>query len=442
MSANKKFVTLQKNNNQIKVDMMKTKKTIKTVAAMLTTALLLVACDKAEPSRSYFIQLQKPRTGDSYMGVRYANEISDSVVFYSSTSWAITAYMGAATWLKFNGEMSGKGEQLVKLGVTMEPNKTGSMREAYYRASITGTDEEAYATFAFQQLATRIDGTMGNAPLVKQIDGSDGSRIDIDWDEMSRPTHITMKAGLKDLDMGITYREQSSGSVEVTFNTNKNIFVYGDTTYSVNNLTTTGLMEDSRFNGTKNVILIPRLFTGFEKTGDASMQKQAFDGKSEYASVRNEGGYSAFGDGLYNVSFENALMVRMLLGGFTTIYGVYYNGKFQLYADEEHRADSIAVVRISSNGNSRYEKYDLEYSNIDGRSTSVDVNQLIEGVEQCDPLMLLSFFKLARQTSVIKKATGRYNTYTVDAKTRSDGSVESMTVKDKNGKEIVYTLRY
>ena len=100
------------------------------------------------------------------------------------------------------------------------------------------------------------------------------------------------------------------------------------------------------------------------------------------------------------------------------------------------------MVRTFSNGSRQYEKYDLEYSNIDARGTSVDVNQLIEGVEQCDPLMLLSFFKLARQTSVIKKATGRYNTYTVDAKARPDGAVESMTVTDKNGKSVVYTMKY
>ena len=421
---------------------MKTTKTIKTLTGALTAAVLLAACDKAEPSKSYFIQLQKPRTGDSYMGVKYANETEDSLAFYSSGSWALSAYMGTSPWVQFNGPTSGKGEQFVKMGVTLEPNTTGKMREAYYRVSLTGTDEEAYATFAYQQLATRLDGTMGNAPLVKQIEGSDGSLINIAWDEMSRPTHITMKGGQKDLEMGISYAEQSNGTMTVTFNTLKNVFAYSDTTYTVNDLTMRGQMEDSRFNGIKNVILIPHLFVGFENTGEATMHKQALSGKSEYASVRHEGAYAAFSDGLYNISLENALMVNMVMGRFITTYGVYYNGKYQLYADEAHRADSIAVVRTFSNGSRQYEKYDLEYSNIDARGTSVDVNQLIEGVEQCDPLMLLSFFKLARQTSVIKKATGRYNTYTVDAKARPDGAVESMTVTDKNGKSVVYTMKY
>ena len=56
--------------------------------------------------------------------------------------------------------------------------------------------------------------------------------------------------------------------------------------------------------------------------------------------------------------------------------------------------------------------------------------------------MLLSFFKLARQTSVISKATGRYNTYTVDTKTRSDGAVEKLTVTDKNRNAITYSFSY
>ena len=121
---------------------MKTTKTIKTLTGALTAALLLAACDKAEPSKSYFIQLQKPRTGDSYMGVKYANETEDSLAFYSSGSWALSAYMGTSPWVQFNGPTSGKGEQFVKMGVTLEPNTTGKMREAYYRVSLTGTDEE------------------------------------------------------------------------------------------------------------------------------------------------------------------------------------------------------------------------------------------------------------------------------------------------------------
>lgn len=415
----------------------------KTLAALLTATLLLVGCDPIEPSGNYYVLINKPMTGNSNISIRYANETADSLVFFCTDTWALASYQSTAPWLKINGATSGFGAQIVKYGVTMEPNTTGQMREAYYRISLTGTTEDAYAMFAYQQLGTRIDGTLGGAPLVKQIEGSDGSTININWDDHSRPTHITMKAGKRDLDMAIAYEpENSDGVIKATFTTNKNIFAFNDTIYTINDLKMTGNFEDTQFNGTKSSILMPRMFCSFESTAKVSMHERASSGYETYANVDHKATYASFSDGLYGISFENALMVNNLLGNFVTSYGIYYGGKYQLYADEKHTADSIAVVRAFPGQKSNYETYKLEYSSIDGRATSVDVNQLIEGVEKCDPFMLLSFFKLARQTSVISKATGRYNTYTVDTKTRSDGAVEKLTVTDKNGNAITYSFSY
>ena len=412
---------------------------------LLAAALLLVACKSDEPSGSYYIQMLKPITGNAYVSVKYANETTDSLVFYSSSSWALAPYQSVAPWLTIDGQSTGSGPMEVKRKITMEPNTTGDVREAYYRISVTNTSEEAYTTFAVQQMATRVDGTLGNAPLVKQIDGSDGSSISISYDNFSRPTHISQKGTTTEIDMVINYQDigGENNVVEATFNMAKQNFVYKDTTYSVSNLTAKGRFYDQRFAGMKNYVLMPRMFSNFETTSDASMHRQTSNGFDDYTPVKREGSYAAFSvDGYYNTSFENALMVNSLLGRFVTTYGVYYNGKYQLYADQKHTADSIAVVRQFSDTQRRYETYKLEYSSIDARRTSVDVNQLIEGVDQCDPFMLLSFFKLARQSSVISKATGRFNTYTVSAKTRQDLAVESMTVTDKNGQTVTYTFTY
>lgn len=420
-------------------------KKFKTFAAMLAAAALFASCSDSESNASYYIQLLKPRTGDTYISVRYANETADSLVFYSSSSWAISPYMNSAPWLKFSGPLSGNASQIVRYGVEMEPNTTGQVREAFYRISITNTSKDAYNTIAFQQMATRIDGTLGNAPLVKQISGSDGSLISIDYDAMSRPTHIALKGQKTELDMTIGYEKRggTDNTTVATFTTNKHVFAYNDTTYTLNNLTTTGEFEDQSFAGVRNWVLMPQMFTSFKSADNASMRKQTSSGFDNYMPITHEGSYAAFSpDGLYGTSYENALMVNNVLGRFSTTYGVYYNSKCQLYADEKHTADSIAVVRLYSDYKRHYETYKLEFADIDARMNSVDVNQLIEGVDQCDPYMLLSFFKLARQTSVISKATGRYNTYTVATKQRLDKSVESMTVTDQHGNAITYTFSY
>ena len=75
--------------------------------------------------------------------------------------------------------------------------------------------------------------------------------------------------------------------------------------------------------------------------------------------------------------------------------------------------------------------------------TSVDVNQLIGGVANCDPYLLLSFYKLARQTSVVAKAEGKKGTtYTVSTETNANGSVRTMAVTDHMGNKITYTFEY
>ena len=94
-------------------------------------------------------------------------------------------------------------------------------------------------------------------------------------------------------------------------------------------------------------------------------------------------------------------MVKNTIGNkFAQAIGVYYNGKSKLDVDSIYKADSIGVERIYSDHKHKSEMYKLSFSNISNRMTTVDANQLMEGVANCDPYLLLSFYKLARQSYV------------------------------------------
>ena len=86
-------------------------------------------------------------------------------------------------------------------------------------------------------------------------------------------------------------------------------------------------------------------------------------------------------------------------------------------------------------------KLGFEYAQKDNRRQSVDVNQLLLGVEECDPYLLLSLYRYCRNTSIVSRARGSKDDISVEAELNSDQSVSRLTVA--NGKEtIVYTFEY
>ena len=94
--------------------------------------LFVTACDKAEPYTQYSISLLKPATGNLPMSFLYANQTSDSLVFYSSEAWEIEN-MNSGSWVTINGEKSGKGMAIIRYGVTFQPNTTREARAAVFR---------------------------------------------------------------------------------------------------------------------------------------------------------------------------------------------------------------------------------------------------------------------------------------------------------------------
>ena len=398
---------------------------------------LLVACEKAEPLTQYVISVQKPMTGEIPLSCIYANQTQDSLVFYSNRPWEITTYTGDDSWIDIHGERSGKAYTTSHYGVTFTPNHTGKARYTAFRITDSEKPDKAYASFAYQQYATHIDGSLGNAPLVKSVTGSDGSRIDMTYDDDARPTTLSMNKGGTERLLQLSYddRERTVQVVETSQ------FVYRDTTYLINNAILEGEYQQLSFAGVDNNFYDPYCLMGMNTHNTITM-RQIVDGDiKRTVNANHVAEYRAFYmNEVYPVTFENAFKVLDQCGDFYTQYGIYYNGS--LVIDDSHVADSMAVYRHYPDNRNVYETYQLSYSNVGNCATNIDVNHLIEGVENSNPFMLLSMFKMARFTQVISEAKGRYNSYRVETTTNSDSSIKTMTVHDQMGNAVIYNFAY
>ena len=412
-------------------------KIIKTIFAALSVAALVASCDKAEPTSIYRIEILSPATGEIPVRYLYANSGSDSLKFVSYCPWKIELKGGDNSFVTINGKQEGVKNVIVKYGVDFAENTTGKSRYANYQIIDSEDASRARATFQYVQYATRQDGSLGTAAEVKNISGSDGSNIDITYDRQHRPLTISMQAGQMKRTMEFTYNDIDG---IVTAKQTEYEFAYRDTVFKFNNVELKGTIADRYFPNQNSYIYQPRMLMNME-SGDVTMTNTAL---GIMVSAKQTMGYKAFANNGYEYSYANGFMVNNTIGDkFVQAYGFYYNSKGSLEPDGLHTADSIGVERIYSDHSHKAEMYKLEYSSVDNRKTSVDVNQLIEGVENCDPYMLLSFYKLARQTSVISKATGNKGTaYTITTTTNADGSVKTMQVANGNGGAITYTFGY
>ena len=96
-------------------------------------------------------------------------------------------------------------------------------------------------------------------------------------------------------------------------------------------------------------------------------------------------------------------------------------------------------------GGQRVGNLELTYSANDNRCQSIDANQLVRGVEECDPYLLASLFRYTRSTSILKKAKGKQGEenveYNVSTTLNNDKSIHTMTVS-KGAESITYTFNY
>ena len=129
----------------------------------------------------------------------------------------------------------------------------------------------------------------------------------------------------------------------------------------------------------------------------------------------------------------------------------YLIGGKDLSPDSLHTADSLVYLcrwNVPPAGSTTVpeqtvERYKMEYSQIDNRYQTVDVNQLLLGMENCEPLQLLSMFRLCRSTSIVKRATSGSDVIDVTTELNADHSVKRMVVKDsRKGSEVTYDFEY
>ena len=412
-------------------------KIIKTIFAAMAAVALVASCEKQEPSSFYSIQVALPHTGNYPIGYKYANEYSDSLKFLSYSPWKIEQTEGDEGFVTINGQTSGKGNMIVSYGVTLSENTTGKSRFATYQIVDSEDASRAKATLRYVQFATRQDGALGNAAEVKNISGSDGSNIDITYDLRHRPLTISMSAG--DMKREITFAYDDNDNT-VTATQSKYEFSYADTLFTYNNVKLNGSYMDRFLPNVNNYIYQPRMLMTLD-SNEASLVNTFNDTRSN---TKQAMAYQAFSNNGYEYSFANGFMVKNSIGNkFAQAIGVYYNGKSKLDVDSIYKADSIGVERIYSDHKHKSEMYKLSFSNISNRMTTVDANQLMEGVANCDPYLLLSFYKLARQSYILAKAEGKKGArYTFDTKANADGSIKTLAVTDANGNKITYTFSY
>lgn len=412
-------------------------KIIKTIFAAMAAVALVASCEKQEPSSFYSIQVALPHTGNYPIGYKYANEYSDSLKFLSYSPWKIEQTEGDEGFVTINGQTSGKGNMIVSYGVTLSENTTGKSRFATYQIVDSEDASRAKASLRYVQFATRQDGALGNAAEVKNISGSDGSNIDITYDNRHRPLSISMSAG--DMKREITFAYDDYENT-VTATQSKYEFSYADTLFTYNNVKLNGSYEDCFLPNVNSYIYQPRLLMTLNSSETALVN--TFNDTRNY--IKQTMAYQAFSNNGIEYSFANGFMVKNSIGNkFAQAIGVYYNGNSNLDVDNIYKADSIGVERVYSDNKHKSEMYKLSFSNISNRMTTVDANQLMEGVANCDPYLLLSFYKLARQSYVFSKAEGKKGArYTFDTKANADGSIKTLAVTDINGNKITYTFSY
>lgn len=129
------------------------------------------------------------------------------------------------------------------------------------------------------------------------------------------------------------------------------------------------------------------------------------------------------------------------LGGERTAHAMLLV-KQNLSPDSEHTADSLRYIHIYTDGSQYLEKMKLNYSDKSNRSQSVDANQLLLGVRECNPYMLLSLYRYARNSKMISKAETETGDFAVETTHNQDKSVKTMTVTDKKGNKTTYTFSY
>ena len=373
-------------------------KTIKALLVSAAAATLTTSCLNNDDPYSAGFVFQYPHYANN---VLYANNTTESIVMGSYGNWQLA---GATTWCKPSVN-SGRADSIYHITVTFTENTTGSERVAYLRFTDTQHPDEGRTTLLYNQFSTRGDGSLGSAPQVKAISGSDGSLFEFAYDLHHRPTSLRISKN------GTALR-----SLKLTFND-------ADSTMTVQD-------GEGELKGKY----------------DKSYQADRLTGRTDTVGYYSQ--YTIYG----TLAHEQAFNVEHHhVGRQNTYYAIRLGGQ-SLHADSLHCADSLRVGRQLNNG-TEVLGYKMYYSAADNRCQTTDANQLVFGAEQCDPYQLLSLFRHARNTSIVSRMESNTDSYDVEATLNADKSVNQLTVTyrtaafslddpDANVKTVTYTFEY
>lgn len=364
-------------------------KTIKTfLLAMI--CISMAACMSNDDS----YQAGFPMLATKY-AYRYANNTSDTLFVQSYGSWSITRTSAGGEWCTPT-IMQGGGYTTYGIVLNFSQNETGSQRSASFRISDKEHAEDAYVDFNITQQATRGDGSLGNARLVKSVTGSDNSLIDISYDEACRP---------------LTFQLSKDNSV-LTYIT----FSYNDKTGV---MTATSNNQQLTASCKNDYQPISKLSSANETV--AYLEQDYFNLTSNHYAFNIE---HRKGDGSYD-GYSYLLLDRSTLA-----------------PDKLHNADSLCYTRGKNEAIIETLRMKPSYSQYDNRCQSLDVNQLLLGVERCNPYMLLSLFRTARNTSIfdVVKVNGGSD-IKFSTTLNNDKSVKELAVS-QGSDTITYTFEY
>lgn len=363
---------------------MTTKKTY--LLAVMAMVMLLASCWEDDSYQAGFPELS---TKSSYY---YANNTHDTLYVTGYGAWQITAQESNG-WCNFN-QTSGKGMISYSIGVNFSENTTGKARYAYFDI-FDVAHPDTRCTFVQRQLATRGDGALGNAAMVKAIKGSDGSNITFTYDTYRRPLSLLMQ---KD---GTTLKDL--------------VFTYSD-------------VDGKLTVNSRGVVL-----TG---TYGNSYQPQDLKGNGDTITVAEQSYFNMM-TSAYAFNFVESFAMGYQAYGYLML-------NTPAHPDSMYVADSLRYQSLDGKtGNIVREYMGLKYSSIDNRCQSVDVNQLLLGVEQCNPYLLLSLCRMARSSRIVSDATFTKNedNISVLAQLNADKSVQKLIVT-RHGASITYEFEY
>lgn len=362
------------------------KNIIKSIVLSVLSLLLMASCLGKADGTSFngFSQVDKE--------VVYANQEKSYVAFVAyGDAWQIVSASGD-NWCTFD-KTSGLGGYMYAIWTTCEPNTTGKQRVASYKLQST-SDQGVFVNFNIYQYACRHDGSYGSARLVKSITGDDGSSIELLYDRLCRPSAVSIsKDGQLLRKLDFAYSDVDS-TLTVISNTS---------TYPLQASYIGGFQLNNRLASTTDTLAFQIQYDSYAYSAFTVMEKRA---NGEY----------------------NAQAMRFI------------NQKFG--PDDDHCADSLRYQRKYPDGTVTTKKLQLEYSEVDNRYQSVDVNQLLFGVEECNPYHLVATYRYTRNSKVYKSAKSLQGEYLMEADRNSDNSVRTLTVTDPTGKKITYTFEY